>query len=223
MSWFVLVIISVIFFSVSSVLQRVILKEEQSDPLSYAAIFQLLVGVAIFVFTLFRGFSLPSLSPFIFNLILMTALYALFNVSLFKAYKLAEASEIAVLRTSKTMWMFFGGIIFFREKLEWSGIFGLLMVLTGVLIVLWKREQKWKLSQGHGFALLASFCLAGALVNDAFLIKHFDVPSYTVLSFFLTSFVLFLINPVAVKKLRLFFDLKRLAKLLFTGVFYAVG
>ncbi|GAI50673.1 unnamed protein product, partial [marine sediment metagenome] len=45
MSWIFLILIGVLFVSTSSLFQRVLLKDEQSDPFTYAIIFQLIIAI----------------------------------------------------------------------------------------------------------------------------------------------------------------------------------
>lgn len=103
MNWLTLVLIGTTSFSVTTLLQRALLKEEQSDPVAYGFVFQILVSFLLFVYTQINGIGLvlPPLTPFIPLLISMSLLFALANLSLFKAFQLAGASEVAVITASK--------------------------------------------------------------------------------------------------------------------------
>lgn len=217
MSWFLLVLNSAISFSLASLLQRILLKEEQSDPIAYGVVFQFLIAVLIFVFALFYGFSIPNLIPLIPNLIIMTLFYALFNLCLFKAYQQTEASEVSVLLASRSLWSVVTAIFFLGETVNLQRIGGIVLIIGGVILVSWKAK-KWQINKGHLFTLLAAFFIGTAFTNDAFLINRFpNVPSYLVISFLLPSLTLLMLQPKAAKNLKLFLNPKRLGKMLLTS------
>ena len=224
MNWLLLVIVSAVSFSVASLLQRVLLKEEQSDPIAYGAVFQLLVSILIFFYALIDGFSVPSnILSVLPNLILMTLFYAWFNLTLFKAYQVSEASEVGIILASRTMWSVVTAYFFLGEALPLNRIVGILLVILGVIVVSWKKGS-WKFNKGHVFAMLAAFFFGAAFTNDAFLIDHFgDVPSYMVISFALPSLALLIMKPSSIKNLKMFMDIKRLGKMLVTSFLWGVA
>ena len=223
MTWLILVLISTVTFSIAGILQKILLREEQSDPIAYGFFFQMLTALIIFIYSLFVGFSIPNLIPLIPNLILMTVFYALFNFCLFRAYQTAEASEVSVLFASRTLWSVVAAAIFLQEALNFQKIVGIIFIVLGVIIVSW-RSKSWKLSKGHLFAILASFFFGTAFTNDAFLINHFaNVPSYLAISFALPSVFLLLLQPKAFKNLSLFLDKKRFIKMFVTSLFWAIA
>ena len=72
MSWQILILISVVLYSISVLLQRVLLKENDSRPVAYAMFFQFLTGIVLgIVGFLFADMYLPSnFSDLFWNLIL---------------------------------------------------------------------------------------------------------------------------------------------------------
>ncbi len=223
MSWLIFVIISSVTFSVASILQRVLSVDKDSDPVAYSIVFQLITAFVIFIFALFYGFSLPNLIPLIPNLLLMTVFYAFFNVLLFKAYQKSEASEVSVIFATRTMWTVLTAVIFLHEGLSWVKLFGVIIVVLGVVIVSF-RQTKWKLNQGHVLTLLAAFLFGSAFTNDAFLTTEFpNIPSYLALSFSLPAFFLMLIYPRSIVKTKVFLHKERLLKMLAMGVLWGAA
>lgn len=103
LNWQSLVLISTITYSLSSLLQRLLMRGDTSDPYLYSIVFRLTVGLLIFIYTLFAGFNLPNLMNFIPNLVAMTVLYALGGIALFQAFKSVDAASASILTTTRSL------------------------------------------------------------------------------------------------------------------------
>lgn len=103
LTWQVLVSISALTYSLSSLLQRVLMRDDQSDPYLYSIVFQLTVGGLIFVYTLFVGFNLPNLTAFLPNLVALTVLYALGGIALFYTFKSVDAASAGILTSTRSL------------------------------------------------------------------------------------------------------------------------
>ncbi len=136
MSWQLLVGISVLTYSVSILLQRVLLKENKSDPIAYSIVFQIITGLIVGVFALFRGFSIPNLLPILPNLILMIFLYGVGNIFVFKALKNLEASDFTIIFASRTLWTIIAAIIFLKERADlFKKLIGSVISFIGVILL----------------------------------------------------------------------------------------
>lgn len=118
-TWQVFIFASVVLTSVATLLQRVLLKDEKSDPVSFSIFFQLLTGLLIGVFgVFFSDMSFPpQWSGVWFNIILMTVLYALGNVFIFKSLKLIEASTFTVIFASRALFTTLASTMLLHEGL----------------------------------------------------------------------------------------------------------
>lgn len=178
MNWQLLLFISVTTASISVLLQRSLLKEEKSDPFAYAIAFGATVSVLTFLHALFRGFSLSGLEQLIPNLVIMTLLYSFYNVIIFKAYKIIEASEATILFASRSIWTIVIAGIFLSEIITIEKILGTFIILSGVTAISWKKKRI-RLNTGHLLALLAAMLFGTSFANDAYILSHgIDVPSY---------------------------------------------
>lgn len=224
MNWLILVIISTISVSLAAIFQRVLLKEEQSDPIAYGFFFQILVAILIFIYTQCNGigFVMPPLKALIPFIISMSVLYALANLTLFKSLQTVEASDVAVITSSKSMCTVIAAALLLGEKVTGKGVFGTLLVILGVIVISWKKK-KLKISKGHLMALLAAIFFGLGFANDMFLLNSFEVSSYMVLAFFLPSIVILMFKPKSVSNLKLFLDKKRLFKMLLASFYYGVS
>ena len=222
MLWLYLVAINVLSLSIATLLQRVLMKEEQSDPYVYAVVFQLAVTVVVSLYAFYKGFQIPPLLPLLPFLGLITILYAFANIVLFRAFQLSEASEISVISSSRSLWTLLIAVPFLDEALTSKKLLGTLLVILGVALVSW-RGKRFRLQQGHMFALLSATLFGAAFATDAFLLRSFDSPSYATIAFFLPTVFLILLRPKSLKKIKLFLDFRRLAKMLILAIFYGIA
>src|SRR5690348_10285846 len=101
MNWLLLTLISAVTGSLSRILQKVLLKDAQSDTFAFGFVFQMSVAVLFLLYTLItKSFELPSFSGLFINLVVLTVFYSLANLFTFKAFKYAEASEVSILLAS---------------------------------------------------------------------------------------------------------------------------
>lgn len=222
MTWLILVIASAIFGSLSRILQKVLLKEKDSEPFAFAFVFQLILAFLFFIYAyLTKSLIFPNLSGLTFNLIIMALFYSLGNILIYNAFKIAEASEASIIFASSTVWTVVSAVIFLGEKLTRNNIIGILLVIAGLIAVNYSKS-KWKFNKGHLFALLAAASYGIAFTNDAFIINRFvSVPAYMMLSFILSSIAVLLFRPKLVKSVHFFLKRKVIGNLLICAVFYS--
>ncbi len=222
MNWQILLTISVFTYSISVLLQRVLLKKDKSDPIAYSIVFQLLTGVLIGIYALFNGFTTPNLIPLIPNLILMTILYGAGNVFIFSALKMIDASEFTIVFASRALWTIVGAIIFLKESFSTQQVLGTILIILSVFLVSWKK-QKFSLNKGFIFSVLAAVSFGLAFTNDAFIVNNFDVPSYLTIAFIIPSLAVWAVYPKSTGKMKPLFEKETLLKLGLLGVFYAIS
>lgn len=222
MNWQILLSISILTYSVSVLLQRMLLKNNKSDPVAYSIVFQLLTGILIGIYAVFRGFSTPNLIPLIPNLVLMTILYGAGNVFVFSALKIIDASEFTIVSASKALWTIMGAIIFLKEGFSLQQALGTFLIITSVVLAFW-RKQKFTFSRGFIFSVLAALFFGFAFTNDAFILNNFDVPSYLTIIFITPALAVWAVYPKSIAKMKLLFERKILLKLGLLGVLYAIS
>lgn len=223
MSWQLLISISVLTFSFSTILQRTLLKNDKSDPIAYSIVFQIIVGLIIFIYAVGMGFRFPDFSHLYINLLLLVILYGAANVYIFKALKHSEASEFTVLFATRTLWTIVGAIIFLREGIIFNQIIGTLLILFSVVLISWKNHRV-KIHKGIFYSLLGAFFFGLAFVNDAYILRNnIDVPSYLTISFILPAIVVWIIYPKSTLKMKSLFQPKMLINLLILAIIYSIS
>ncbi|HRN95899.1 MAG TPA: DMT family transporter [Candidatus Levybacteria bacterium] len=194
MPWQFFLTLSITAEVFSRLMQRTLLKNDKSDPIAYAVVFQLFAGVVAFTYALFNGFHIPDLAPILPNLIAMPILWSFVNVFIFKSLKLTEASVFVVLFSSRAIWTIIGAIIFLNESFSVMQFFGTILIIASIILVSGKN-LKIRLTKGELYALGAAVIFATAVLNDSYLVQSFDVPSLLTFGFLIPALLIWIFHP----------------------------
>lgn len=223
MAWQILIILSVICYSVSVLLQRILVKEKSSDPVAYASFSQLLTGLMIGIFGyLFTTMRYPDFKPLVLNFLLMIFLYALGNVFVFKALKNTEASKFSVIFSSRAIFAVLTFSLLMKETLtipQWIGTF---LILSAAVIVS-LETKKIKFSFKEIYALLAAMFYGFTVINDKFLLRHFDVFPYSFLGFVLPALSILVFRSSSIKYMKVFLVKETFVRMVTLSLFYAAS
>ena len=221
-SWQVLITISVITFSVSTLLQRILMKDNRTDPVAYSLFFQVCTGIVILVYAFIHGFQMPNLLLLPINTLIMISFYAAANIFIFKSLSLIEASEFTILFVSRAFWTILAAILFLGEKFLTKQLIGTLLILFGVVVVSYKKKN-FTLNRGSIYALIGAVFLGFAFTNDAFLVGHFDAASYTGIAFILPGLGILAYAPKSILRMKPLFQPNILLKLILLSVVYGTA
>lgn len=222
MNWQIILAISVVTYSISVLLQKILLRNDKSDPITYSIVFQLLTGIMIGIYAVLNGFKTPDLVPLMPNLILMTILYGAGNVFIFSALKIIDASEFTILFALRAIITIIGAIIFLKESFSVQQALGTLLIILSVVLVSWKK-QRLAFNKGFVFSSLAALSFGLAFTNDAFVLNNFDVPSYLTIAFIVPSLAVWAIYPKSTMRMKPLLEKRTLWKLGLLGFFYAIS
>lgn len=190
MAWYILAAINVISISVGTLFQKLSMTEDTSDPVAASIIFQFLLGFITLLYALIQGFHLPSL--FLLPLFIVSgSLYAIGTIAYFKAYKFIGASEVTVLGGVGVIMTIIASFVFLHDKLTLLQILGVLLILSAVVVVNFMKHQ-FKRNTGALLALLGTTAYGLAVVNDSYIIRHYDAVSYIPLISFVPGMLLLL-------------------------------
>lgn len=223
MTWQFLITLSIIFFSVSILLQRYILKESDSKPIAFSIFFQFLTGALITVAGfLFSSINLPDIIPLIPNLLLMIVLYTFANIFIFKSLKEIEASKYTIIFATRALFTIFASTLILSEGLTVKQLGGTLFILLGVIIVS-IESTKFTFRKGELFALLGAIGFGFANTNDRFLLGSFNIYPYMSVIFISPAIFMGLIYYKELKYIKLFLHKSIFKKALLLCVIYALS
>lgn len=222
LGWQGFILISVTLYSISVILQKKILRDEDSNPVAFSMFFQVLTGMVIFVIGLLTSeMGLPNnLSSLLGNIALMILLYGFTNVLVFKSLKLIEASKFTIIFSTRTFFTVLASSIFLGEMLSGKQFLGTLLIFTSVIVVTLK-STKISFTKGDLMALMAAVVVGFAITNDRFLVQNFLVYTYLLIAFILPGILIAVVNPKDVPEIKKLLEVRKLIKIGLLSVIYA--
>jgi len=223
MPWIVFGLAAVFFSAISSLLQRVLMKDDKSDAYSYSVVFQLLGAVVVGAFTVFSGnLKMLPIGQYPINFLLLTVLYGAGTYCLFKAYRYLEASEITIVTASRVIITISSAVLLLKEAFTLKQFSGTVLILLSVVLIS-QGFGKLKLNRGVYYALGMALFYGIAITNDTYLLKHVNIYSYTAIGFLLPGLFLIIVNPKILFKLKAFFHRKLFSKMLILDICYGTS
>jgi bacterial/archaeal transporter family protein len=224
MNWVLLALVSAVTASLSRILQKICLKDEKSDVYAFSFVFQVIVAVFFLGYSLLSGnLELPVIKGLEINWLMMVVLYSLANVFIFKAFQLAEASEVSIVLASNIIWSALAAGFLLNERLSSLNVMGMIAILLGIGIINYTKKT-FRISKGHWYALGAAIFFGVAFVNDAFILKSYsNIPVYLIFAFALPGVFCLIYRPQAVKNIRSFFEMPLLKLVLLCCFFYTLS
>lgn len=224
MSWITLALLSALFGSIARVLQKTLLSNKQGDAYALGFVFQTIVALIFLIYTIVtNSLEFPKIADLWVNLIVMTIFYSLGNIFTFKAFKHTDASEVAVIFSSSSIWAIVSAVILLEERLTPSNYLGISLIVGGIVVINITRS-KWKLSLGHLYAAVGALLFGFAFVNDAYIIGRYNsIASYMVIAFTLPGIFTLLVKPSSIKAIPYYFDRTTIAKLVVCCIIYSLS
>lgn len=230
MTWIVLITFSIFFGSVSSLLQRILVRAERSDTYSYSALTQLISAFVCFLLALLLGRnSIPEFSIIIEShvylfILLSSSLYAINAIFCFKALQSIEVSKFSILYATRAVVTIIIASIFLKESLNVIQLLGSGMILFSILFLnTTSTRDLFRFGKGELYTLTAALAFGIATVSDKYIIEWFDYIPYLTLDFLLPAIILIAIKPKVVQEFRKLLVLKTLPTILLFSTLYALG
>ena len=222
MSWFALALVYVLLASFGNIFRKILLRNDKSDAVGAAIIFQFLGCAICLIVALWHGFQMPPVREYPVNFLFNMILWGCSTLFLYKAYKHIEASEVTILFTLESVVTIVTATTFLHETFTYLNVLGAALILIAV-IVMSQTSGKMKFNKGVMFATISSLFAGTAVVNDAFIIKHADTLSFLVIGFFLPGVFMLIINPTVVKRMKPLFKPALFIKNFIQTAFVAFG
>ena len=223
MSWYSLALISALFASLNSVIQKQALSNKFLNPVTYSIYFQLFIS---FIYLIIIFYSRDTFVTFsttdVAHFLLLAFLYGIGNFLVFFTLSKIDASRFVILFSSRALFSFFGFYLFSKVTSSPQALIGILFILMGIIVVNFDG-LKVKLSEYDLLAILAGLFYGIANVNDRFLLDRFALYPYLFLAFFLPALTTILIKPKAMFDFSLFHSKKTTSLVLLSVAFYTIG
>lgn len=205
MHWLIYALFAVVALSISNILQRVLMKDDKSDPYTYGFLFQLLCSAVLFVFALLKGFVMPPILTMPVHFFLEALLYGAATIFLFKALQSIESSEATIITSLRSAVTVIVAVVLLGERFIAQYAFGVMLIIISVVLVNW-AGKRIVYKKGMIYAAVAAICFGLAIVNDAYILRFApDAASYAAVAFLLPALVLLVLRPQILKGLKNFF------------------
>lgn len=221
MSWQLLTAISVLTFSISVLLQRLLLHKDKSDPIAYVVMFQGLVAIIITIYALIIGFQMPDIKALWLPMLATFVLFGIGHVIYAHTLRLVEASIFAILFATYAIWVMLAGLILFNESITGWQILGSLLLFASIGLLVERRGQL-KLDKSTWLGLLTGVFYGLAVVAWVYVGRRADTASWTAISFAGPTLVVLLANPKVTPKLKTFLKGDKLNRLILLGIFFSI-
>jgi transporter family protein len=221
MSWLFFTLLSVFTVSIANILQRVLMKDDKSNPRAYAVFFHFFIAILMFLFALWHGYKLPVFSINLLFFLLAGLLWGIGTVFVFKSLQLMESSEFTIISSVRSVVTIAASILFLHEPFSLQKVAGTVLILASIFFVT-NVKKEFQLGKGIWYALGVVICYGFALVVDALNVKHYDAISYSATINFIIGFILLFLYPVAIKQWKHFVSTEFLKKMLPLGIFFSI-
>lgn len=218
MSWFFLILLSVVIVSFANILQKSLMKDDKSDPISYSIIFAFLLGFINLIVALIAGFHFPKLNGSLIFFPIAAVLWGLGTIFYFKALQLLESSEVTILASVRSLITIAASLLFLKETFNLQKLFGTVIVLLSIFIVT-NLKHGIKFNKGIYYTFGMTLFYGLAVVFDVLNLRSTDPLSYLAVVNILIGIILLLIFPKAIKKMKVFANKNFLKKMLPVSVF----
>lgn len=230
MNWMVAVFISVTTYAGAALLQRVLMREEDKNPLAYSSFTQLLSGVMVLVYAVFtQNLSFPTLDVIMENklylfVILSGFCFATNSYFGFKSLKHIDISKFIVLFSLKTVVTIAIASVFLNERLTLIQLIGAALILLSIVLINSKSVREiFVFGKGELYVLLAAVVFGLGNVSDKYMFNWFDLISYMIIGFLLPGSLLLLSKPKTALEFPDFFRNNRIWKILVFTFLYTVS
>ncbi|MFZ1721385.1 MAG: EamA family transporter, partial [Microgenomates group bacterium] len=134
MNWLILTLISVVIISLANIIQKILMREDDSDPITYAIAFHFLVGLMVLLVALPFGYQLPNINQNYIFFLLSALSWGLGTVLFYKALQLLESSEVTIIISSRVLITIAASLVFLNESFSAQKIVGTLLILSSVFL-----------------------------------------------------------------------------------------
>lgn len=223
MYWIWFALASVILLSVANILQRLLMRDADSDPVLYALAFQFVAAVVTFGIAVSRGFAMPPIRTYPLNFALMAVFYGFGTVLFLRALKILDVSTVVILSSVRSIITIVSAVVFLGESFSIVQGVGALLILCSVAMVSLVRRERLDRT-GIGLTIGMAACFGLAVTNDKFILSYpQDTLSYTAISFFFPGTILAFSYPSILPRIRTFVNPLLAGKMLLMGTVYGLA
>ncbi len=209
LNWFPLVLFYIITNAASKLLQKYTVQDEEIDPSAYSAYFMLVGGLLSIPFLFFEQIVFPTDPKVWLVVLLSSSLYTVCMILFFKALKAIEISQVETIATTRTIWLMLLGLIFFKEQLYLSQVFGIFLIFFGLIVIYWQKGTKFNFEKFHLYTFLYAIIMSCAYALDKYLLGYFSVVFFQVVIYITPAVLTMVFTPNVFENMKTMIKPKR--------------
>ena len=190
MNWFIYSLLGAFFMSAFQVSQKILLKPK-SDSQAFTLINSLTGGFLLLLIMVFETIRYTGNYRILIWVFLVALVNGVIDLLFSRARHLEEVSKVAIAIQSGQIWFLLGSFLVFGESLNLVKVFGVFLILSANLLVVW-QNQKLRLTKGILLSLLATLLFTLATFSTKVLVQFFSPIFYQATVFLLESILIYL-------------------------------
>lgn len=206
MSWFTLLLATVVIDSVIILAQKKWTLQESHSSMVSGALYQIVTGIFfIMVAAATHNLNLNIGLTGILIVIASTALFTLSATLWFYAIQRVPATTATIVMSTRTIFVLVLGFVLLGESVTLRQFAGMTLIMMGVVYSQYKDKLNFKLTF-VGILILNAFVASLANIVDRVATKSINLYTYLALAFLFPGLVMLLIQRVSHRKLNLHLD-----------------
>jgi len=202
MHWLTLTAIGTILLAIGPLIQRVLSKPKNSDPIVFASFYQITTGTTVAIIGLItHQLTLGNIRPVLPNFILAMLLFSFGNIFIFKALKVIEASKFTIIYSSRGLFTITASSLLLHETLSSTQAIGALLIFLAIIVIHLKSFSQFIFSKKELPALLAAVCFGLTMTNDRYLLSSLPVYFYGAVAWIFPGLIIATAYPQRIKTL----------------------
>jgi len=194
MSWFALSIATLVLSAFSTLVQRVMMKKQESHPVVFMVLFQFFITTLLIGYFLVTRDSIPNLLGLIPNFVINVLLVTLGSLYMFEAIKLTEASDFTIIYSTSSIWALLPAVLFLNEVVDLPMLLGTGLIVLGVVLVSMRKKGSFTFHKGYLYSLVSAFGFGVAFVNEAFIVRQIGLMPDLLINFFTPGLLILLLK-----------------------------
>ena len=224
LDWFQLVLIYIVTNSVSKIIQKQALKDQDIDPTAFSAFFLFIVGVLSIPLLLVEKPSITSSLELWLVLLLSSVFYMACMPLYYHALKKIEVSQVETIATTRSIGFMFFGVLLFGEKITINSFVGIALIFGGLIIIYWNKGSFKGFGKPHLYTLVYALLISSSYALDKIALNSFSVVLYQVLVYILPAIFTVMFIPKTFGNLRYFLQpRKNTLVILLSAVFQMIS
>ena len=196
-TWYFNLIAYLIIYILFTQMYKVATKNSKNDG-ALTILLQILGGICVLLFVPFFKLQFPTeISTYIF-LGIAIVFYAIADRVNTTARRGLEVSLYSILGQLSTVFVIVWGILFFKEEIIIKKLIGAILILTGNIIVLFKKG-KFEWNKYILFSLLGNLSMSIGISVDVGISDKFNMPIYVALTLIVPALLSLIIERIKIK------------------------